>query len=156
MGIDESDLLKLHRLCLTYESAKDFRIKEAIREIGKPKPLPNVQEEVESTDSEIASGTNERYDKDASERPGTSVQKRGITWSLEDNRVQIIPPRAPRVQFTERRNGAYENKVIRMMNSMALEERRRLVATHVLSRGKVFLFLSLIKTQMFVYPYIFM
>lgn len=132
MGIDESDLLKLHRLCLTYESAKDFRIKEAIREIGKPKPPPRVQEDVESTDSEIATGTNERYDKNASERPGTSVQKRGITWSLEDNRVRVIPPR---VEFTERRNGAYENKVIRMMNSMVLEERRRLVATHVLSRG---------------------
>ena len=129
IGVKEGDLVKLHAMCLTYVSHKDFRIKTAIQEIGKPVPIPNVTEESDSHEN----ASDNRGQEDASEaRPGPSGPRKGITWSLENVQVRTIPSRTIN---TERRTGAYQNRVIRQMNSMALEERRRLVATHVLSRG---------------------
>ena len=126
-GIRESDLIKLHSMCSIYRTHKDVRIRGVIREIGKEKPAPEAPEEPN------ASGSKE--DATSQETPGPSVKKRGITWSLENNQVRTIPARQ-RGPFVERRSEAYQNRVIRQMNSMALEERRRLVATHVLSRGE--------------------
>ena len=135
LGVREEELEKLHSLCILYRTAKDYRAKVLIREIGRPRPIPNVPEQKDETPEEAeATASDNRIPKKDSKK---NVSGKGISWSSAPDRVRVIPRKDKPLTFAEKRSPAYQNRVIRHMNSLALEEQRRIAETNVLSRGKI-------------------